>query len=220
MEESKANIRSLESFITTFKTQKDDIRENDRKVNNEVDIFIDKQIELLQRKRQSLKAQLRRSVTTQMESLNAQSESLNVALGCQKSSVEFTEEALRRGNEVEVLSGKKQLTELNSANLDLKSRGLVHVSLEAVSPFNYDTYEKMAKIKEYDEGYEFGIVDGSGELKRLDSANSQSDQLTNFCVRPKSRGLPDSQNKQLLFTLTVTFSPKHSVRKDEYKQNK
>ena len=203
VEESKANIRTLESSITAIKTHKDDIQKNCQEVIRELDIFIDKHIELLERKKQSLKVQLRKSVNTQTESLDTQMESLVLALGCQKSSVEFTEEALNRGNEVEVLSGKKQLTELNSATLDLESRGRVYYSLEADSPFSYETFEKIAKVKEYDEGYEFGIVDGSGELKRLDSVNSHGDQLTNFCVRPKSSILPDSQNEQVQVKITA-----------------
>lgn len=205
VEESKANIRTLESSITAIKTHKDDIQKNCQEVICELDIFIDKQIELLERKKQSLKVhwQLRKSVIAQTESLNTQMESLVLALGSQKSSVQFTEEALNRGNEVEVLSGKKQLTELNSATLDLKSRGRIYYSLEVDSPFNYDMFEKIAKVNEYDEEYEFGIVDGSGELKRLDSVNSHGDQLTNFCVRPKSSGLPDSQNEQVQVKITA-----------------
>ncbi|KAL9958099.1 hypothetical protein ACROYT_G035068 [Oculina patagonica] len=195
VEESKVNIRALESSIEAIKTQKDGIQKNCQNVTRKLDSFTNKQIELLERKRQSLRDQLWKSVRGQTESLDAQMESFVLSLGCLKSSLEFIEEALNRGSEVEVLSARQQLNEQNSATLVLNLRGRIYYRLEVDSQFNYDTFEKIAKIREDDEEYEFGIVDGLGELKRLDSVDSSADQLTNFSIRPKSSSSVDFQNE-------------------------
>ncbi len=134
VQKSRANIRALESSIETIKRQDNNMQKNCMELNREIDNLIDQLIEHLERKRQSIKDDLRESATVQKENLDAQKESFQMSLGCLKSSVEFTEDALNRGSEVKILSAKnqmiQQLTELNSATSDLKPRGHIYYSLE------------------------------------------------------------------------------------------
>lgn len=155
------------------------MHKNSTEVNLEVDSLIDHQIELLERKRRSVKGDLQILVDAQKEILDAQMESFQTSLGCLKSSVEFTEEALTRGSDVEILSAKnqmiQQLNELNSKASDLKPRGRIHYKLASVSPLNdCNTLDNMAKIIEYDEHY---------FLRKL----SLSEGLITYCIRPQSK---------------------------------
>ncbi len=182
VKKSRRYILALESSIETIKKQEDDMHKNYMEVHRELDSFIDEQIELLERKRQSVKDDLQNSISAQKKNLDAQMESFQTSLGSLKSSVEFTEEALTRGSEVEILSAKnqmiQQLTELNLASSYLKPRGRIYYRLEPDSLFNNDMLvEKMAKIGEYDKEYEL--------VRRNKFYNS--DQPMEFIIRPKSK---------------------------------
>ena len=181
VQESRENICSLESSIQTIKEEEDNMYKNYKEVCHELDGLIDKQIQLLERKRERLKGDLRSSVTAQKQIFDAQMESFTCSLGCLTSSVEFTEEALNKGSEVNVLSAKsqmiQQLTELNSKTSDLKPRRRIYYKLKAgASLENHDTFEKIAKIKEYDQEFCLGRV----------HINDRG-QIT-YCIRPQSRG--------------------------------
>ena len=151
-------MRTLESSIEAIKEQEDDMRRNSTEVQRELNSFFDKQVEMLEVRRQCLKDDLQKSVNAQKKILDAQMDSFQTSLDCLKSSVDFVEQALATGSEVEILSAKnqmiQQLCELNSATSDLKPRGRIYYTLEADWPL-YDSgmFENVAKINIYDEHY-------------------------------------------------------------------
>ncbi|KAL9958080.1 hypothetical protein ACROYT_G035049 [Oculina patagonica] len=162
VEESRVNILSLESSIETLNEQEDSLNKNFLKVNQELDSLIDKQIELLQMKRQNIKDELRMSVLIQKTDIRAQTMSFDLSRDRLKNIVSDTEKTLRKGSEVEVLLAKNQmiqkLTEINSATADLKPRGMVSYDLEADPPLDENTVGKIAKVREYDEEYKLTII--------------------------------------------------------------
>ena len=183
VEKSRANIRALESSVEAIKEQEDNMHKNSMEVNRELDSFIDEQIELLERKRQSVKDELKKSVSAQQKIIDAQMESFVLSLGCLKSSVKFTEEALSKASQAEVLSAKnqmiQQLTELNSKAVDLRPRGKICYKLELGSPLNNcDAFGKLAKIREYDEQYRL--------VKKVGLTES-SEIIAYYYIRPQSK---------------------------------
>ena len=185
---SRANIRALESSLEKIKEQEDSMHRNSVEVNRKLDSFIDNQIKLLEQKRQGVKNDLQKSVTAQKEILDAQMESFQTSLGCLKSSVEFTEETLSKGSDVDILSAKdkmiQQLSELNSEALDLTPRGKIYYRLEVDSPLDDDAVvQKIAKIREYDEQYQV--------KKCMSGRLNESVEL----IRPKNSNTFDSANK-------------------------
>ncbi|KAL9958094.1 hypothetical protein ACROYT_G035063 [Oculina patagonica] len=63
VQKSKAKICALESSIETIKKQEDDMHKNSVKKDLEIDSFIDKEIELLERKRKSMKDDLQKLIS-------------------------------------------------------------------------------------------------------------------------------------------------------------
>ncbi len=167
VQKSRANIRALESSIETIKGQEFYMQVNCMNINREIDSLIDNLIEHLERKRQSIKDDLRKSVTAQKENQDEQMESFHTSLGCLKSSVEFTEEALTRGSEVEILSAKnqiiQQLTELNSATSGLKPRGRIYYSLET-------DFKPRERIYNPQENLDAQMESFQASLSRLESS--------------------------------------------------
>ncbi|KAL9958093.1 hypothetical protein ACROYT_G035062 [Oculina patagonica] len=222
VQKSKENIRALESSIEEIKVQEDDMHKNHIKDRLKIDSFIDKQIELLEQKRESLKDDLRKSVSAKKKILDAQMESFQTSLGCLKSSVEFTEEALTRGNEVEILSAKnhmiQQLTEVNSATSDLKPRGRIYYILKTDSPLiNLAALEKNAKIRDYDDEYELLIKKllkplGMKLSKYLRSFSGLYNfPVETFCIRPKSKSSTLGQASKVQVTIITPDSEKVQV---------
>ncbi len=217
VKKSRANIRDLESSIETIKRQEDDMHKNSVEVNSKIDSFIDGQIELLEQKRQSLKDDLRKSVSDRKKNLDAQMEFFQTSLGCLKSSVEFAEEALTRRNEVEILSTKnqmiQQLTEQNSVTSDLKPNERIYYSLETDSPvINVAALEKVAKIREYDEEYELLIKKTPGMTLSKDLRTERHPffkaPLEKFYIRPKSKGSTLDQASKVQVTIIAPDSKK------------
>ena len=211
VQESRANIRALESSIGTIKEQEDDMHKTSMEFNRKVDSFFDKQIEPIERKRQSIKDDLRESFSAQKKILDAQMESFASSLDCLKSSVEFTEEALTKGSGVKILSAKnqmiQQLTELHSATSDLKPRGRICLSLELTdsSLIEVAALENVAKITEYDEEYE--LLKKSGLTRISEDLQSPYKELTKFIIRPKSKSSSLDQANKVQVTITAPPSP-------------
>ena len=218
VQESRSNIRALESYIGTIKEQEDDMHKTSMDVNRKLDSFIDKQIEPIERKRQIIKDDLRKLFSAQKKILDAQMESFASSRDSLKSSVEFTEEALTKGSGVEILSAKnqmiQQLTELNSATSDLKPRGRICLSLELTdsSLIKVAVLEKVAKITEYDEEYE--LLKRSGPTRMSKDLQSLYRELTKFIIRPKSKSSTFDQANKVQVTITTPPSPPY-----EFSQN-
>ena len=215
VQKSRANIHALESSIKTIKEQEDSMHKNSMKVNRELDSFIDKQIELLERKRQTVKDELKKSVSAKKKNLDAQMESFQTSLGCLKSSVEFTEETLSRGSEVEILSTKnqmiKQITELNSATSDLKPRGRIYNCLELTDSPLIAALEKVAKIREYDEEYELLLMKSGLVGMTLSRFLRSYLHLTKFCIRSKNKSSTLDPAKEVQVTIITPDSKKVQV---------
>ncbi len=220
VQNSREKICALESSIETIKVQEDILQKNSVDVNGEIDSFIDKQIELLQQKRQSLKDELQKSISAQKETLAAQMESMQTSLGCLKSSVEFTEEALTKGSEVEIMSTKnemvKQLTELNSATSGFKPRERTYYRLETDSPvINLAALGKVAIMGEYDEEYELLIKNTPGMTLSKDLRTVRNTYRDNpvetFYIRPKSKSSTLDQASKVQVTIIASDSKKVQV---------
>ncbi|KAL9958095.1 hypothetical protein ACROYT_G035064 [Oculina patagonica] len=164
VQKSKAKIRDLESSIKTIKEQEDDMHKNFVKKNFEIDSFIDKEIGLLERKRKSMKDDQQKLISAKKKQLYAQMESFQTSLSCLKSRVEFTEEALTRGCQVEIMSAKnqmiQQLIELNSAPV-----------LTDLPP---------TKIGEYDHNYELCLT--TDKISMTNKLRSASINLATFYI--------------------------------------
>ena len=80
------------------------------------------------------------------------------------------EQALIRGDEVQVLSAKKQilkkLDHANSITTDLKPRGVILYDLEFDSPLDNENAGNVAKIREYDEEYTVEMVKLASDFSR------------------------------------------------------
>ncbi|KAL9958097.1 hypothetical protein ACROYT_G035066 [Oculina patagonica] len=225
VQKSRAKIRALESSIETIKDQEDNMHKTSVNENLKIDRFIDKEIELLEQKRKSMKDDLQKSISEQKKNLDAQMEFFQTSLGCLKSSVEFTEEALTRGIEVEILSAKnqmiQQLTELNSATSDFKSRGRIGdvYSLETDLPLiNLAALEKVGKEREYDEEYELfvdkslvGMVP-STNLRTEWVRQFKSRPVIEFCIRPKIRIYTLGHSSKVQVAIIPPYSKKVQVR--------
>ncbi len=216
VKKSRANIHALESSIETIKEQKDDMHKNFVKKDLEIDSNIDKEIELLERKRKTMKDDLQKSFSAQKAILDAQMESLQTSLDCLKSSVAFTEETLTRGSEVEILSAKnqtiQQLTELNSAASDLKQRegNFNHLELTDLPTINLAALKTTAKITEYDEEYELFIKEPLGMTLSKDLRTVRrlfrDAPFEKFYIRPKSKSSTLNQASKVQVTIITPDS--------------
>ena len=168
MQQSKENISTLETAVATITAQESKLQENEHKVCECVDSFINAQIEMLKEKGKNLKEELKILTLTQEENFFAQKDSLFLSLGCLKSSVEFTERALSKGDEVTVLTAKSQLSrQLKQATVlsSAKPREAVFHCLELDVPIDNETVEKLGHISKLSEGYKLSMYGGNfGQL--------------------------------------------------------
>ena len=199
VEESKVNIRDLQKHIETLKEQEDSININLLEVNQEVDNFIEGQIKLLEQRKQSIKEEVRKLVLAQKKTIDSRMKAVDISLACTISSVEFIEQTLSKGSEVDVLSAKnemiQQLTEINSTAVNLKPRGRVSYALEAHPPLDEKTVGEIVKIRRYDEEYMLTIATPDSALdvihgttcKEKKDIKSSAIFASTFYIRPKSK---------------------------------
>lgn len=164
VQESKAIISALESSVATIDTQEEKLQENSLKVRQCIDSFINAQFEILKAEGERLKNELQRSIATQEEDCRAQKDTLFLSLGCLKSSLEFTEQALSRGDEAAVLTAKSQLSQQlkqSTARVGVKPRDASFYTLEIDAPLDNETVRKMAHITKHDEEYKISMFGGN-----------------------------------------------------------
>ena len=154
---SKARFRYVEVCIHVekLKGQEQSLNTNFLEVNQNIDSLIDKQIELLQQKRQSLKEQLQKSVFKEKHKIQTQLESYVSSLACDKNNVEIIEQTLSEGSEIDVLSAKHQmihqLTDIcfhSATNILNPSDKVLYALDEAHPPLDEQTVDEMVNIKE------------------------------------------------------------------------
>ena len=164
VQESRAIISSLESSVAAVDAQEIKLQESSLKVRQCIDSFINAQIELLKKHGEHLKNELQRSISTQEENFHAQMDTLFLSLGCLKSSVEFTEQALSRGDEAAVLTAKSQLSQQlkqSTARAEVKPRDTIFYTLEINAPLDNETVHKMANIRKHDGEYKLSMYGGN-----------------------------------------------------------
>lgn len=136
------------------------MNKNFLEVNQEIDKFVNKQIEFFEKKRNSIKDKFENSFFAQKNSIDAQRASFVACLDCTRSSVNYVEQTLKEGTEIESLFAKnqliQQLREFNSSAVDLEPRGKVSYYLETDPQMNTKALEGTV-IREYDEEYRLSI---------------------------------------------------------------
>ena len=182
VQDLKANISVLESCVVKINAQESKLQENSVNVRHCIDSFINAQVEILKEKGEHLKNELQRSTLTQEQYFNDKKDSLFLSLGCLKSSVEFTEQALCGGKEVDVLRAKTQLSQQlkqqTTALARVKPNDAILSTLEINVPLNNETVQKVAKISTEDDGYKLSMC--GGNFGHLDE--TYVDKTCNFVI--------------------------------------
>ena len=162
IDESRETINVLETSLMTIESQEDWARHNFEENSLKVDTFLNDQIEALERKRQSLKDQLQEVLRAQKDLHETQKKSLAASLDSMKRSVEFAEQAIKKGDEVGLIATKhemiRQLTDINSATGKIQARGMIKSVLKTGSPLDDAIIQKLAKVIEYDDEYTLAMV--------------------------------------------------------------
>ncbi|XP_074616525.1 E3 ubiquitin-protein ligase TRIM45-like isoform X2 [Acropora palmata] len=110
--------------LETVYAMKELVQSRVSEVNNEVDEFFDEQVKALEYQRANLKREVMTEGKVRVDQLEKQSRVLSSFLAQLKSGVEFTSQALDDGDNVQLLTMKKQfsqrLTQLSSTKIDCK----------------------------------------------------------------------------------------------------
>ena len=124
LNKTKAKEGAVVEGLKGVQTMKQRVQNKMSEVNKEVDVFFNEQAKALE----SYRAKLKHEVTTQCQlrviQLEKQSEMLSSFLAQMRSGMDFTNQAIADGDDVKLLSLKKQLTErlaqLNSSQTQCK----------------------------------------------------------------------------------------------------
>ena len=124
LKETKAKERAVAEGLRAVQTMKSCVQRKVLEVNKQVDSFFDEQIKALEYYRANLKHEATTQGEVKVKQLESQREMLSLLLAQLKSSIEFTDRAISDGDDVKLLSMKKQLTQrlsqLNSSQNQLK----------------------------------------------------------------------------------------------------
>ena len=157
IEKSRAKIITLETSLATIESQEDFARNNFKEVSLQIDAFTNDCLQALEKNRQNLKNQLQKITRVQKHLHETQKESFAASLKTMKRSVELAEQALKKVDEVGVLSTRheiiQQLTDTNSATSKIQARGMISCNLEVNLRLDDANIQKVAKITECDEEY-------------------------------------------------------------------
>ena len=124
LKETKAKERAVAEGLKAVQTMKSCVQRKVLEVNKQVDSFFDEQIKALEYNHANLKHEATTQGEVKVKQLESQAEMLSLLLAQLKSSIEFTDRAISDGDDVKLLSMKKQLTQrlsqLNSSQNQLK----------------------------------------------------------------------------------------------------
>ena len=109
LDKTKAKVPILSTGVKAVEEMEKRVKAKETAVNKDIDAFMDKNIKILEEKRASLKYEAKRISQSKIKQLQAQREGLMIALASVNNSVEFTEQVLKDGSDVEVLSMKKEM---------------------------------------------------------------------------------------------------------------
>ncbi|XP_015749437.1 PREDICTED: tripartite motif-containing protein 45-like [Acropora digitifera] len=124
LNKTKDKELAVSNGIETVQAMKELVQSKVSEVNKEVDKFFDEQVKALEYQRANLKHEVMTEGKVRVDQLEKQSCALSSFLAQLKSGVEFTSQALDDGDNVQLLTMKKQfsqrLTQLNSAKVECK----------------------------------------------------------------------------------------------------
>ena len=124
LKKTKAKERAVVEGLNAVQSMKKRVQSRVAKVNKEVDAFFNEQVKTLEDYRENLKHEVMTQGQVQVKQLEKQSEVLSSFLAQLKSGMDFTNQAIADGDDVKLLSLKKQLTQrlaqLNSSKVDCK----------------------------------------------------------------------------------------------------
>jgi len=204
VDELRAKMIALETSLKTIKSQKDSAKIKFNELSLKVDAVINRQIESLEKKRQSLKDQLQKVARVQKDRHETQEKCLFSSLSRIETSVEVAEQVLRRGNELEILAAKneitQQLTDVKSTSDMLPPRDIM-ISCDLIVDSSLDqsilqNLEKMS-IKEGDDEAAYTLVmrdwlDGRNEI--IGGPFISPPLLeSKFEIRPKKDNMPQAE---------------------------
>ena len=210
VDELRAKMIALETSLDTIKSQKDSAKIKFNELSLKVDAVINRQIESLEKKRQSLKDQLQKVARVQKERHEIQEMSFASSLSRIKTSVEFAEQVLRRGNELEIFAAKneitQQLTDVKSIADMLPPRDtMISCDLVVDSSLDQSILQNLEKMSirggDYETAYTLVMHDWrdwrdwsgrrieiiGGPFRSLDRTASQ------FEIRPKKETMPQPE---------------------------
>lgn len=124
LSETKAKERAVAEGLKAVQTMKQRVQSKVSEVNKEVDAFFNEQVKALEYYRANLKHEVATQGQVRINKLESQSEVLSTSLAQLKSGVDFTNKAIADGDDMKLLSLKRQLTQrlaqLNSAKVECK----------------------------------------------------------------------------------------------------
>ncbi|KAL9976175.1 hypothetical protein ACROYT_G013441 [Oculina patagonica] len=124
LKETKAKERAVGEGLKAVQMMKGSVQRKVSEVSKQVDSFFDEQIKALEYYRANLKHEATIQGEVRVKQLESQTEMLSLLLAQLKSSIEFTDQAISDGDDVKLLSMKKQLiqrlSQLNSSQDQLK----------------------------------------------------------------------------------------------------
>lgn len=210
VQESRAAISALESAVESVDVRVGKLQENSRKVQQCINSFINTQIEILKGQGEHLKSELQRPLLNQEGIFQTQKDSLFQSLGCLKSSVEFIDKALAKGNEAAVLTAKSQLSkQLNQATAlaEVKLRDTISYTLVLNAPLKNETVSNLAHISKHEEEYKLRMCGGNfGQLNE-----TYVNQICYFVVSKEKVSIRDHKEffSEILkrSTNTLDFAP-------------
>jgi len=146
--ELRSKIVNLEASLKTLDKQEHDDQIKCNDLSFQVDAFINKQIELLEEKRKSLKNEIQELALVQNKKRNRQKKSFSSSLCSLKRSVEFADQILKSGKKVEVLAAKKEIMANVTDNKSIRAEthSMNSYYFEIGSPLNNEIVQKIAKI--------------------------------------------------------------------------
>ena len=146
---TKAKQSELEDALKGVVEMKTRVQRAGERVAQQINTSVDSLMESLKDRRNNLLQQAGEIEQGKLKELQAQQDELELALSFVTSGVEFTENALRDGSQVEVLSMKKQMTDrlwgLNTERspLDICTDDLICYS---VKPADVDIINKLGQV--------------------------------------------------------------------------
>ena len=124
LNKTKIKERAVVKGLNAVQTMQERVQSKVSEVNKEIDAFFSKQVKTLEDYRENLKHEVMTQSQVKVKQLEKQSEALSSFLAQLKSGMDFTSQAIADGDDVKLLSLKKQLTQrlaqLNASKVECK----------------------------------------------------------------------------------------------------